>query len=289
MQQVPGYYRKHVGDLIVTSLMDGHIPRGFDELVLDATAQEQQAVLAAAHLPTEDMLIGLNGFLVEGNGETVLIDTGAAGGFGPTCGHLAGNLDAAGTDPASIDKVLLTHLHADHANGLLTDTGAAAFPNAEIFVAEAEFAFWHSDEMADKFAGFADFFTAARAALAPYGDRVNRFDGAAEPAPGITAQPLPGHTPGHTGFMLASGRHTLLVWGDIAHSQPLQFARPDWSVIFDVDPDQARSTRKRILDQTATDGLEIAGMHLIYPGLGHVDRKGDGYALVPSRWDYSFS
>ena len=286
MHQVPGFYRKQVGDLTVTALQDGFIPRGFDDLIANVPAADQQAELARQHLPTQDMLIGLNGFLVQGGGQTVLIDTGAAAGFGPTCGHLAENLAAAGTDAGSVDLVLMTHLHADHANGLLTNGGTPAFPNAEIRVAEAEVAFWHDDAMAEKFAGFADFFTAARAAVAPYGDRVTQFSGAADMAHGITAQPLPGHTPGHTGYLISSGAASLMVWGDIAHSQPLQLAHPDWSVVFDIDPDQARDTRRKILDQVTADGQEIAGMHLIYPGLGFVDRKGDGFALVPSRWDY---
>ncbi len=287
MQQVPGYYRKTVGDHTITSLQDGYLPRDFENLILGVDATAQQEELAKQFLPTDAMEIGLNGYLIEGRGKTVLIDTGAAAGFGPTCGHLAENLAAAGTNPDSIDVILLTHLHADHANGLLSADGTPAFANAEIKIAEAEHGFWHSDEMADKYAGFADFFTAARAAVAPYEDRISLFSGNADVAPGVQAMPLPGHTPGHTGYVVSSGADSLLIWGDIAHSQPLQFANPDWSVVFDIDPDQARATRRKVLDITHTDKTEIAGMHLIYPGFGHVDRKGDGYALVPSFWDYS--
>lgn len=100
--------------------------------------------------------------------------------------------------------------------------------------------------------------------------------------PGITAVALPGHTPGHTGFRLASGDRKLLIWGAIVHAQALQFARPDWAIAFDVDPDAAVTTRKRLLDMVATDRIAIAGAHLVFPGTGHVARSGDADAFVAS-------
>jgi glyoxylase-like metal-dependent hydrolase (beta-lactamase superfamily II) len=130
------------------------------------------------------------------------------------------------------------------------------------------------------------FFQAAQAALKAYDGRLRRIGKDGEATKGITAMHLPGHTPGHTGFVVASGNASLLIWGDIVHSATLQFAKPDWAIAFDVDQDTAIATRRRVLDMTATDRLRIAGMHLPFPGVGHVAKAGDGYAFVREDWQY---
>ena len=123
----------------------------------------------------------------------------------------------------------------------------------------------------------------AQRQMAPYLDRLELFAGG-KVAPGITAVPLPGHTPGHTGYRIASNGESLLVWGDIAHVPEVQIARPDVTVIYDVDPAEAKASRRRILAETATDRSLVAGMHLHFPGYAHVLRDGDDYRLFPEPW-----
>ena len=100
----------------------------------------------------------------------------------------------------------------------------------------------------------------------------------------MTCHHLPGHTPGHSGWLLASGADTLLIWGDVVHLPGIQFALPEAGLAFDTDSDEARRSRRRALDMAATDKLLVAGMHLDFPTFGHVVKAGTGYAFVPSVW-----
>ena len=101
---------------------------------------------------------------------------------------------------------------------------------------------------------------------------------------GIAIVPEPGHTPGHSGWLISSGAASLLIWGDIVHMPGIQFARPDAGMGFDVDGGQAIATRQRIMDMVATDRTMVAGMHLDFPCFGHVARVSEGYAFVPDVW-----
>ena len=96
--------------------------------------------------------------------------------------------------------------------------------------------------------------------------------------------PEPGHTPGHSGWLIASGAESLLIWGDIVHMPGVQFPRPGAGMGFDVDGDQAIATRQRIFDMAATDRLAVAGMHLDFPCFGHVAKASKGYAFIPNVW-----
>ena len=184
-------------------------------------------------------------------------------------------------------KVIATHLHPDHVAGMLNGDGAA-FPQAEFMVSETERAFWSDDA---NFSGqpqmVLDFKTLAQNVLSAYSDNLTTFEGEADVASGITAMPLPGHTPGHTGFMISSGDAQLLIWADIVHVTPVQFARPDVAIGFDVSPEQAVETRQQILDRVATDRLRVAGSHIGFPGVVNVAREGEGYRMVAAEWDYS--
>jgi glyoxylase-like metal-dependent hydrolase (beta-lactamase superfamily II) len=204
--------------------------------------------------------------------------------MGPGLGKLPDNLAAAGLDAGAVDMVFITHLHPDHANGLLDGEGKPAFANAEVVLTEKEYAFWHDDGMLSQApAEKKPFFESARKAVKAYGNRVRRMK-EGEIIPGLTAIPAPGHTPGHAMVQIASGKETLLVWGDIIHTAALQMPHPEWAIAFDTDPDQAIATRKAVLDQVAADGTKIAGMHLDFPGIGHISRTKAGYEYYPAFW-----
>ena len=183
--------------------------------------------------------------------------------------------------------MILTHLHVDHAGGLVRD-GKAVYPNAQIVVADAEAAFWLDEAIEAKAPDEAKpFFAIAQASLAPYGDRVTRLSqGTAEAAPGFEVTPLPGHTPGHTGYVIGQGTDRLWLWGDIVHSAALQFPRPEATIAFDTDRAAAAASRGLAFDRAANERLLVAGVHLPFPGLGYVTRGADeqGYRFVPAPW-----
>jgi len=105
----------------------------------------------------------------------------------------------------------------------------------------------------------------------------------------VTAMPLPGHTPGHTGYLVSSKGRSLLIWGDIVHVPDVQTRRPDAYMEPDTDPEGAVATRQRIFDMVASDRLLAAGMHMHFPGFLNLNRRAaGGYELVPELWDQAF-
>jgi Metallo-beta-lactamase superfamily len=138
---------------------------------------------------------------VQGNGRHVLIDVGSGDTLGPETGWLAANLAAAHTEPADIDHVLLTHLHPDHAGGLISPDGQPVFPRATVHAARADAEHWFDPVEAAAAAGLQRFvFETAARVLAPYRDtgRFVTFENGAEAVPGVRTVNLRGHTPGHT-------------------------------------------------------------------------------------------
>ncbi|MBX9932296.1 MAG: MBL fold metallo-hydrolase [Methylobacterium sp.] len=268
-----------VGGTTIEALRDGSFPLE-PKMIPGADSDEGRALLGAAGLPPAGPTPEpVNAFLVRRAGRAWLIDAGCGGLFGPDFGKVPAALGASGIEPGAIEAVWLTHLHIDHAGGLLDPKGVARFPQAEILVQEAEIAYWSDDAARSRApAEMGPFFDAAQAVLAAYRGRVRAVSGAADLAPGIAFMPLPGHTPGHSGVLVTDGNDRLLVWGDIVHSRILQMPHPEWSVIWDLDQAQARATRRRILDQAAADGLVVAGMHVA--ARGRIERRGNGYALV---------
>jgi glyoxylase-like metal-dependent hydrolase (beta-lactamase superfamily II) len=283
--QAPGVYRLKVGSFEVTVLSDGWIP--LEAKLFTGNAEGAGKSLEASFLPKDNIPTSVNEWLVNTGDKLILVDTGTSNVFAPTLGRMAKNLAAADIDPAAVDMVVLTHLHPDHAAGLLTTDKKIAFANATVHVAEAEYAFWTSAELYAKAPDeFKPFFDLARNSIKPYVDagKVEQFKDGAEFAPGITAAAAPGHTMGHSMVRLSSGASQLLLWGDIVHNAALQFAEPERAITYDTDRALAIATRKRVFDMTAADRLLIAGAHLPFPGIGHVTRAASGYAYVPVEW-----
>jgi glyoxylase-like metal-dependent hydrolase (beta-lactamase superfamily II) len=283
--QAAGIYRLKVGSFEVTVLNDGWLP--LETKLFTGSPDGAAKLLDGSFLPKAETPTHVNEWLVNTGDKLILVDTGTSNVFAPTLGRMAQNLAAAGVDPATVDMVILTHLHPDHAAGLLTTEKKIAFPNATVYVSDAEYGFWTSLENSAKAPDdFKPFFDMARASIKPYVDagKVIRFQDRVEFAPGIVASAAPGHTLGHTMVRLSSGNSELLLWGDIVHNAALQFPEPERAVAFDSDQSTAVASRKRVFDMTATDRLLIAGSHLPFPGLGHVAKASSGYAYVPVQW-----
>jgi glyoxylase-like metal-dependent hydrolase (beta-lactamase superfamily II) len=94
--------------------------------------------------------------------------------------------------------------------------------------------------------------------------------------------PLPGHTPGHTGYEFPSQGKKILFWGDIMHAQRIQLQHPEVTVVFDTDPAAAAATRRQLLPKLASEDVLIAVPHSsFFPPLGHLRKEGSGYSWAP--------
>lgn len=284
---LPSFAKRRVGAAEITVLLDGVIDAapdiiiGFDQAVADETLRKQHVPAFNGARP-----LAVLGHVIDTGTHKVAVDTGTVPGFSPKTGGFHAALVQAGIDAAEIDTVLVTHLHPDHIGGLM-DGEKRLFPNAEIVVSEAEWAFWHgaaADALPEQVQPFVKI---ARKFTKPYEDQLRVFSGEAEVLSGIQAVQMPGHTPGHVGYHLHSEGDSLLFWGDLIHLPRLQFDNPEWLVAFDMDPEQTTASRGRVLDMAAADGLQVTGSHLEFPGFGYVDRTATGYGFVPSAIDYS--
>lgn len=264
---------RRVGGIEVVALSDGRI-----DLPMALFPNADTAVTGDAPVPT-----CVNAYLLKTPGRTYLVDAGMGGGRGDALGHVAAALASVGIAPEAIDAIVMTHLHSDHAGGLVDDAGRALYPDAELFVAEPEAAFWLDEGLPARAPdAMKPTIALATGAVASYAGRLTRFPPSGEVAPGITAVALPGHTPGHTGFLVESEGERLFIWADIVHAASLQVEHPDWTVGFDVDGQAAVASRRRAFEMAASDHLPVVGMHLDFPGFGRLVRSGSGYAYEPS-------
>lgn len=273
-----------IGEISVTVLSDGYLPIGVD-LLQGITQQQYEERLRAGFVPEPVHHTGVNAFLVETADRLVLIDSGSGQAMGPTLGRFGKTFAELGVSPAEIDTVVTTHLHPDHIGGLGVDN---EFAQAELVVHSADVDMWCSVTNRDGAPeNFKPFFDLARATVESFGDRVRTVNETFDLGSGLSTLHLPGHTPGHMGVMIESDGDQLLIFSDIVHVPPVQFAQPDVTIGFDADPDQARATRLQVLDMVETDRLWIAGSHITFPGLGHLEKRRDGgYRFIPSLWQY---
>jgi glyoxylase-like metal-dependent hydrolase (beta-lactamase superfamily II) len=281
-KQAPGIYRRRIGDAMVTVINDGYLDMPFE--ILRGVPLEDMHGLMRDVFHKGPPRITVNAYVVEVGGRTILVDAGGGSTTVFSMGLLPENLRAAGFAPADFDMVMLTHIHPDHASGLLAPPGGPMFPRAEIVIDAGEIEFWSDPRLRDgKIPAATPYLDSSAAMLGAYRDQL-RPSKAGAVTPGLTQLALPGHTPGHAGYRLDSAGETLLIWGDTVHVPEIQVPRPQVTSEFDIDEGLAAESRRRIFDLVATERLLVAGGHLHMPGFAHLVRTSDGYRLVPETW-----
>lgn len=280
-------HRYKIGDIDVTVLSDGFrmVPVD-DKYVSNASVDDLAKALAAAGRPTDKMKNTFSPIVLTTGGKRVLFDTGngeatvaqSKGERGTLNAHLA----AAGIERSSIDVVVISHFHADHVNGLLMPDNSKAFPNAEIKVPEVEWKFWMDDgEMSRASKGrMTDLFANNRRVFDALARKVTPYAWDKEVVPGVTAVGTPGHSIGHTSFMVSSAGKTVFVQSDVCNNIAVFAPYPDWHGFFDQDPPKAAATRRRVYDMLVADRLPVQAYHFPFPALARIEKAGNGYRVV---------
>ena len=284
-----GVHRFKVGDIEVMSILDGvrKVPLKASPTRSASLAEFQQA-LALDGLSRDEINPVFHPLLVRTGGRLVMIDTGnGLRSLSAGTGLTAQRLEALGVDPKQIETVIISHFHGDHIGGLVTAEGAPAFPNAEIKVPLDEWNYWLDDMSMNKAAEGSNLRNAhnnvRRVFGAIPGKNLTKFEGGKEIVPGITSMATPGHTPGHSSFIIASGNDKLLVQADVTSGIASVFVRhPDWFGGGDMDGPMAVATRRKLYDMLAAEQMLMTGYHLPSPAIGRIEKSGAGYRFLPA-------
>jgi glyoxylase-like metal-dependent hydrolase (beta-lactamase superfamily II) len=283
--QAPSFYRFKIGAFEATVVSDGPLPLGppREGVFSGLSKEEMTKALADNYLSTEHVALEQNALVVNTGERLVLFDTGVGSSklLGPTAGRLMQSLKAAGIDPKDVDAIALTHAHPDHCWALLAEDGTRNFPNAQIYMTDADLAFW-TDEGKLSHQVIGPFVDGARKQLLPNRERMVFVKDGQEILPGIQAMATPGHTVGHTSYAITSEGKTLYNIGDVAHHFVLATERPRLEFVYDTDAKQAVATRLRVFDMLASSRAPFITYHFPWPGIGHVARNGEAFRYFPT-------
>jgi glyoxylase-like metal-dependent hydrolase (beta-lactamase superfamily II) len=268
----------NLGDTRLTYVVDGAMglsPERFFPDVPAAYWPSHPEALDARGL----VAMSAGGLAVERDGRVMLIDVGLGSFTGDVsvgaisvgsanCGALPEVLDALGRSPADIDTVAFTHLHVDHTGWAFVRDGNGAwkkfFPAARYLVAADE---WAPHGRGELIPGAPP----RVAVIEPLGGDKTLINDGEEIFPGVRALVTPGHSPGHTSYVISSAVGRLIVFGDAFHI-PAQLAHPDWASKPDVDGMAVLAARQRLIVELEQPGTLGFSYHFGDQAFGRVVR-----------------
>jgi glyoxylase-like metal-dependent hydrolase (beta-lactamase superfamily II) len=281
-----GFYRYNVGSVEVIALYDGIWKKPHEPaFIRNASIDDTKEALAKAGFTTEYVPIPLTVVILNIGNRLVMVDAGSGvGQWQPTAVSLPANMKAAGIDPASISTILISHFHPDHIFGLMEKgTNAPIYPNAELVVSAAEYQWWTEPGRVEKLPEARRPLGARIQAVFPAWKNFTLVDREKEVVPGIHLVNAPGHTPGHSAFLVSSGNKQLMISNDTAYVPALLAPHPEWQGSYDQDGPLAVQTRRKLIDRVIADKIAICGAHFPFPGTGTFSKDGAGYAFSTVR------
>lgn len=271
------FHRFTIGGMAATMISDGPLRLARPHRIFQGVdpAALADALTHAGQAP-DRILVQQNCLVLETGGRRALFDNGMGTDtmFGTEAGRLLSNMREAGIDPASIDALVLTHAHSDHCWGTMGDDGTPNFPNATIYMAEAELDFWgeagnpKQDEISQR---------GVQKHLLPLRERIVTIRDGQAFLPGVQAWLTPGHTPGHLAFLIDGGA---CLTGDVAFHDPLSYLYPEARCAYDTEPEVGVETRRLMLNRLVDERLSVIGYHHPWPGLGRVEQFRDSYRFI---------
>jgi glyoxylase-like metal-dependent hydrolase (beta-lactamase superfamily II) len=284
---------RRIGDTLVTRIEEALVPM-FDPTTFLVPFERGQwekhlhwMVPNYFDVASHQLMMSFHSYVIRTPHHTILVDSCVgnhkdrmprATWHQKTYPYLA-NMRAAGIEPEEVDIVLCTHLHIDHVGWntrLENGRWVPTFPNATYLFGQTEFDYWHKlhqSKPADPvgFGSFADsVLPIVEAGKALMMGETHAIDDS------MLIEPAPGHSPGHVTLRLASDGQQALFVGDIIH-HPIQVYCPDWNSRACLWPDQARASRRKVLDYCANHQALMLPAHFGKPHAGLVHRVGDGY------------
>jgi len=270
-----------LGDHEITVFSDGHLTLPMSFILPEQSDTEIAALLQPHGLPTDSLQPDCNITLLRSGDRLALFDVGAGPNFQASAGDLPVKLEEAGIDPSDITDVVLTHAHPDHLWGILDDFDDPLYPDAAIWVPQAEWDYWRAgDTLANTPEARKSFVVGAQARFAAIEDQVSMIRPGQEVLPGVEAVDTSGHTPGHMSYVIHGGNDSVMIVGDAITNTVISFERPDWVSGSDQDRDKGRETRKRLLDRLAADQTRLIGFHFPHPGSGRVEKTGSAFRFT---------